>query len=157
MPITLVRIDDRLIHGQVIESWVPLLGANAIIVVSDAAATDATQRDLMALAIPEGIELSVLPVAEATVVLCGGSTKKNVLILAPSPKEVLALLKGGVKFPQVNVGGLHYSAWRVQLGKVVYIDEEDRAAFRGILKYAVTLEGRGVPSDEKMDMTQLLA
>jgi len=157
MPIALVRIDDRLIHGQVVESWIPLLKVNTVYVVSDAATADATQRSLMALAIPEGVELDILSVSEAVRVLSNGTGARRVLVLAPSPKEVLALLEGNVRFSQVNVGGLHYSAGRVQLGKVVYISDEDRKALKAILRRGVTLEGRGVPSDERMDMTQILA
>ena len=65
MPITLVRIDDRLVHGQVVEGWLPFLRAQRVLVVSDAAASDETQVMLMQLALPDEVELTVLPVAEA--------------------------------------------------------------------------------------------
>lgn len=157
MPIALVRIDDRLIHGQVVESWIPLIHAEKVCVISDSAATDETQKALMELAIPEGVHLEVLSITEATKSFLSKESAQRILVLAPSPKEILALLEKGVRFAQVNVGGLHYSAGRVQLGKVVYISEEDRDALRGILNRGVALEGRGVPSDEPMDIAHLLA
>lgn len=157
MPIALVRIDDRLIHGQVVESWIPLVKADAVCVVSNVAAADETEKALMALAIPEGVRLEILSVSDAVRLLCTETSSRRILVLAPSPKEVLALLEGGVQFTQVNVGGLHYSVGRVQLGKVIYLSDEDRNALRKISIRGVTLEGRGVPSDEPMDMAPLLA
>lgn len=158
MSITFVRIDDRLIHGQVVESWIPWTKAQAICVVSDAAASDPTQRALMELSIPEGIELRVLGVSDAINYLTREVPGvRRVFLLAPGPREILELLKGGVRFDHVNVGGLHYSAGRVQLGKLVYISDEERSALRAIAAQGVMLEGRGVPSDESMDLAQLLA
>jgi mannose/fructose/N-acetylgalactosamine-specific phosphotransferase system component IIB len=157
MPITLVRIDDRLIHGQVIESWIPFLRADRICIVSDLAASDETQKALMALAVPEHVCLDICSVAEAAKLLENDSGKDRILVIAPSPKEVLALLERGLRFEQVNVGGLHYSAGRVQLGKVVFISEEDRGALRQILGRGIAVEGRGVPSDEPMEMASLLS
>ena len=158
MSIALVRIDDRLIHGQVVESWIPWARAEAVCVVSDAAAGDPTQRALMELAIPEGVELRVLSVAEGIEFLSrDGGGERRVFVLAPGPREILSLLQAGIRFARVNVGGLHYSAGRVQLGKVVYISEEERGALRAIAAQGVILEGRGVPSDEAMDLAQLLA
>lgn len=158
MSIALVRIDDRLIHGQVVESWIPSTQAKAVCVVSDAAAADETQRALMELAIPEGVELRVFGVEEAISFLSRENAEsRRLLLLAPGPREVLSLLQGGVRFKHVNVGGLHYSAGRVQLGKVVYISEEERGALRAIAALGVQLEGRGVPTDESMDLAQLLA
>ena len=158
MSIALVRIDDRLIHGQVVESWIPWTQAKAVCVVSDVAAADETQRALMELAIPEGVELRVLGVDEAVSFLSQvDGDPRRLLVLAPGPREILSLLQAGVRFKQVNVGGLHYSAGRVQLGKVVYISEEERGALRSIAALGVELEGRGVPTDESMDLTQLLA
>ena len=65
MDIALVRIDDRLIHGQVVIGWIPHLQAQVVVVACDAAAADATQIMLMEMAMPEEVALLVLPVTEA--------------------------------------------------------------------------------------------
>ena len=59
MPIVLVRIDDRLVHGQIVQGWLKNIDVNKIVVVSDSAATDDMQKMLMAMAVPIGIELEV--------------------------------------------------------------------------------------------------
>ena len=77
-------------------------------------------------------------------------------MLAPGPREVLALLDGGVKFDAVNVGGMHGGAGRVRLGKMIFLSEDDRLALRAIADRGVVLEGRAVPSDSAWDVRELL-
>ncbi|MBI3548810.1 MAG: PTS sugar transporter subunit IIB [Elusimicrobia bacterium] len=157
MPIALVRIDDRLVHGQVVESWIPYVRADRVAVVSDAAAKDATQQMLMQLALPEHMSLEVLSVEEAPAFVAAAESEAGrLLVLAPGPVEVLALLRGGARFGAVNVGGLHYSAGRVQVGRVIYLCEADRRALEEISALGVRLEGQAVPADAKMDIGALL-
>ena len=65
MSVALVRIDDRLVHGQVVIGWIPHLNATEILVVSEAAAKDPMQRALMEIALPEGVGLKVMGFTEA--------------------------------------------------------------------------------------------
>ena len=60
MPIVLVRVDDRLIHGQVAVGWTRTVGANHIVVANDEVARDATQKSLLKLAAPVGVKVSTL-------------------------------------------------------------------------------------------------
>lgn len=157
MALALVRIDDRLVHGQVVEGWIPHLRAEAVIVASDVAAEDATHVMLMRLALPPGIGLEVLPVSQAAGhAALEPSYPKRVLLLAPGPREVLALLEAGVAFAEVNVGGLHYTAGRVQLGRAIFLSEEDRRALRAISRRGVRLEGRALPGDAPLDLLEAL-
>lgn len=157
MALSLVRIDDRLVHGQVVEGWVPHLKADLVLVASDAAAADETLVMLMRMALPDKVELQVLPVDRAArhPDLAEGSRRK-VLVLAPGPKEVLALLERGASFSKVNVGGLHYTAGKVQLGKAIYLSEEDLAALRAISGRGVKLEGRALPGEKEIDLLDLI-
>lgn len=158
MGVELFRIDDRLVHGQVVEAWIPHVKAEAVVVVSEAAAGDETQKALMALALPDAISLRVLSPGEAAAhLLSPDCAKKRTLVLVPSPHEVLALVEAGVAVKTVNVGGLHYSAGRIQLGRVIFISDEDRATLRELARRGVVLEGRAVPSDKKLDLAGLLS
>lgn len=157
MPLALVRIDDRLVHGQVVEGWIPHLRADAVLVASDAAAGDATQVMLMRLALPDAVELAVLPVGEAARHAAFSPTHpRRALVLAPGPREALELLKTGASFKEVNVGGLHYTVGRVQLGKAIFLSEEDKEALREISRRGVRLEGRALPQDPEIDLLELI-
>ena len=157
MAITLVRVDDRLIHGQVVEGWLPQLDADFIAVVSDAAAADPVQVALMKMALPPGVGLSVLKVADAPAALASPqAAARRILVLVPGPAEALALLEGGVAVDRINVGGLHFTVGKVQLGRALFLNDEDKAALRAIAARGVRLEGRPLPSDPEENLASIL-
>ncbi|OGS01329.1 MAG: hypothetical protein A3G41_02405 [Elusimicrobia bacterium RIFCSPLOWO2_12_FULL_59_9] len=141
-----VRVDDRLVHGQIVEGWLPYLKVHRVVVVSEEAAADPIQRTLMKLAVPESIQLKILSVDAAAAELSESGQVKT-LVLVPSPQEALALLEKGIAFESLNVGGLHYNAGKVQLGKAIFLSDTDRSALKSIAEKGVSLEGRAVPSD----------
>ncbi|PCI37537.1 MAG: PTS N-acetylgalactosamine transporter subunit IIB [Elusimicrobia bacterium] len=157
MALSLVRIDDRLIHGQVVEGWVPALGIERILVVSDDAAGDPTQAALWNMSAPESVELRIESIKNSVdIVRHYASDEAKTLILAAGPKEILALLVAGVTLDEVNVGGLHYAAGTVQLGKAIYLTEDDLQAFRGIAARGVRVEGRAVPDETPIDLLSVI-
>ncbi|MDE2491805.1 MAG: PTS sugar transporter subunit IIB [Elusimicrobia bacterium] len=157
MSIALLRVDDRLVHGQVVEGWLPSLKADLVAVVSDAAASDEVQAALMKMALPPSVGLLTLKVSEAAAALNDPKTAaRRVLILVPGPGEALALLEGGVAVDRVNVGGLHFTAGKVQLGRAVFLDAKDKKALRAIAARGVRLEGRPLPSDPPEDLAAML-
>lgn len=157
MAIALLRVDDRLIHGQVVEGWLPQLKADFVVVVSDAAAADPVQMALMKMALPREVGLSVLKVADAPAALAAPqAAARRILVLVPGPSEALALLERGVAVDRVNVGGLHFTVGKVQLGRALFLSEQDKAALRAIAARGVTLEGRPLPSDPEENLTTML-
>jgi PTS system mannose-specific IIB component len=152
-----LRIDDRLVHGQVVEGWLPHLRARRILVVSDAAAADETQRLLMRISLPDHLELDVLSV-DAAVERLAEITKKDgrLLILTPSPHEALALVKAGLKVPSVNVGGMHHAVGRMMVGRAIFLAEEDRKALKELAAAGVQLDARAVPAEKGIPLAQML-
>ena len=155
MPISLLRVDDRLVHGQVVEGWLPHLKADLVVVVSDAAAADEVQLALMKMALPAGVGLLAKAVAEAPAALKSLGAR-NALVLTPGPAEALALLEAGVAVDRVNVGGLHYTVGKVQLGRALFLDRKDKAALKAIAARGVPLEGRPLPSDPEENLAAML-
>lgn len=157
MSVALVRIDDRLVHGQVVEGWLRSLRLNHVVVASDVVAADDTQMALYMLAVPQGVTLDCLPVEEAAREWSQnrwGSDK--VLILASSPKDVLRLAEAGAPLKSVNVGGLHFREGRIQVLKAISLDDEDVAALRGLSQKGIELEARPLPLDEPVDVRAYL-
>ena len=157
MAIALLRVDDRLVHGQVVEGWLPSLKADLILVVSDAAAADPIQAALMKMAMPPDVGLLVLGVADAAEALSSPKmAARRALVLVPGPAEALALLQKGVAVERVNVGGLHFTIGKVQLGRALFLDEKDKDALRAIAARGVRLEGQPLPSDPEEDLAPML-
>jgi PTS system mannose-specific IIB component/PTS system galactosamine-specific IIB component len=155
MTVSLLRVDDRLVHGQVVEGWVPYLKADLVVVASDAAAADELQTSLMRMALPGGVELKVVAVRDTARAL-EADPDARALVLVPGPAEALALLQAGVAVDRVNVGGLHFNAGKIQLGRAVFLGPEDKDALRAIAARGIRLEGRPLPSDPAEDLAAML-
>ena len=142
--IILYRVDDRLVHGQVAEGWVPHLKAEELAVVSDEIAADELRRDIMRFATPEGVDLKIMTVDEAAAYLPEAQK---------TARKVLALLGKGVRIPALNIGGMHYSAGKnVSIGKAIFLNDQDCESLKKLAAAGVAIEGRGVPSDSPVDL-----
>ena len=148
------RVDDRLVHGQVVEGWVPAMDIRDIIVVSDEIACDPLRCRLMRFAAPCGINLNIVSPEKAASILAGADKNSRIMVLMPGLCEAVALLRAGVRMPSLNIGGIIYTACRNpgSGGKSVLRDE-DRKLLAGISGRGVRLDVRGVPSDIPLDMS----
>lgn len=157
--IILYRVDDRLVHGQVVEGWLPHLRAEELAVVSDEIAGDEMRRTIMRFATPEGVDLKIMTVAEAAAYLPEAEkAERKVLLLLPGLAEALELARKGLKIPSLNIGGMHYSAGKnLSIGKAIFLNEEDCAALKALNAAGITIEGRGVPTDRPVDLIEAIA
>ena len=116
--IALVRIDNRLVHGQVLEAWVPALSAQGILVADDEVAANPLARAAMSLAIPKKIAFHVAPIAEVAAMLRPGgpgAPAPRTLVLVRNVRDAAALREQGVPLPHLNLGNVHFSEGRAQL------------------------------------------
>ncbi|MEK7720754.1 MAG: PTS sugar transporter subunit IIB [Elusimicrobiota bacterium] len=158
MPIILYRVDDRLVHGQVVEGWVPHLRAEELAVVSDEIAGDEMLRAIMRFATPEEVALKIMTVAEAAVYLPGTeNSPRKVLLLLPGLAEAVTLMEKGFKIPSLNIGGMHYSAGKnLSIGKAIFLNDQDCAALKILSAAGINIEGRGVPSDAPLNLMEAI-
>ena len=159
MDIQLIRIDDRLIHGQVVVGWVKALGIERLVVVNDAIARNSMQKTLMEMAVPSGLKVSFYTIDEAVQNCRPSESREKSLLLFSSPADVLEFSRKGAPLSTVNVGGMHYCEGKSQVSKTVCVNEGDISAFQELKKRGVELEVRAVPGDlrESLDkyVTQL--
>ena len=155
----LYRVDDRLVHGQVAEGWVPHLKADELAVVSDEIAADPLRSDIMRFATPEGVDLKIMTVEQASQYLPQAETSaRKVLLLLPGLAEAVALLGKGLKIPSLNIGGMHYSAGKnLSIGKAIFLNDQDCAALKVLSAAGIAIEGRGVPSDTPLNLMEAIA
>ncbi len=148
MAVKLARIDDRLIHGQVILGWVPAVKPDRIVVANDRVAGSDWERKFYSSCVPPEVNVSFATVAEAARQI-GADLYQNeqLIVLLESAQDTLALIGGGVDLKEVNVGGLHYREGSVELLPFVFLVHEERNALRELVKRGVTLSAQDVPAN----------
>ena len=141
---TLVRIDSRLVHGQVAAAWVRAIGARHIVVANDEAAKNPMRQRVMRMAVPQGVEVLFRTVPEAADTLrsLGGDPT---LAVVETPADVLALVEAGVRPRAVNVGNLHMAAGKRRVAPAVAVDEGDCVALRALRERGVEVVVRRTP------------
>lgn len=148
MTLKLVRVDDRLIHGQVVAVWLRAVGAQRIVIVDDRTARDEFLRDLVVLAAPQGVAVEVHDVASGIARVTElAATSEEVFVLLRSPVGALQLRKAGVPFDVLNVGGIGSGPGRRPLYRNISASEEERAAMRELEGMGTRVELRIVADD----------
>jgi len=155
--IALVRVDNRLVHGQILEAWVPRLRIRRLVVADDEAARTPLARAAMTLALPDEVGADVLPV-EAV----------DWRALAASPEPVLVLFReveglsratrrglGPALAPRLNLGNVHFAPGRRPLGPSLFLREEEMAAVRELAAAGFEVEARAIPSEPPAGLAEL--
>jgi PTS system mannose-specific IIB component len=156
--VALVRVDNRLVHGQVLEAWVPALDSQGILVADDEAAGNVLARSAMALAIPPGIRFEVARVQAAAELLKPGGRgpqAARTLVLLRDVRDALALHDGGVPLPRLNLGNIHFRAGRRQVSPSVFLAEEELSDLEGLSRAGTEVEIRAVPGEPPLRLAQV--
>ena len=155
--IKLVRLDTRLLHGQVATAWTPDSKANRIIVVSDAVAGDELRKSLIKQAAPSNVRANVVPISKMVEVAnddrFGGV---DAFVLFETVEDVLRAVEGGVPIKSLNVGSMAHSEGKTMVNKVLSMDKTDVAAFEKLRDLGVTFDVRKVPSDGSANLFDLI-
>ena len=157
--VSLMRIDDRLIHGQVAYGWATSLCINVILVANDEAKNDQMKAMSLNLAKPSNVTLYIRGVEESGEIVekFASSKKRNVLVLVKNTKDALVVAKnsGGV-LKEINVGGLRYEEGKKKLTDLVAVDDDDINNFKQIGDLGIDIEFRMLPRDKKKQLSDLI-
>ena len=157
MAFVLVRIDDRLIHGQVTVAWGTWLKCDRIILVNDEVARTPWKRDLYAETDSLGTAVTVLAADDfLRGVEADAWARERALVVVESPRDLAELVSGGLRIDEANVGGMHHAPGKRELLPYVYVDDEDVDAMREIVGLGIRLEARDVPQATSIDVGKLL-
>lgn len=157
MSIIGVRIDGRLIHGQVANLWATKLNIERIMVVDDAVAENAIEKSGLKLATPPGIKLSVLPIEKAANnILAGKYDSQRLFIVARRPDRLLKLVELGVQIEEINVGNMSQTPETKSVTKSINVVDEDIQVFDALNEKGVRLVAQMVPSDSAEQFMALL-
>lgn len=157
MEIVNIRIDDRLIHGQVAAVWSLVTKATRIMVVDDLVVKDIVNKEALKMACPKQCKLSILTAAKAADNLCAGKYEgERVFIVAKSPKTIRSLYDAGFHMEQVNVGNMAGKQNTKMIKKAVSVTEEDIENFLYLAEQGVKVTAQMVPTDPVQDFVELL-
>lgn len=150
--IVLTRIDDRLIHGQVVTAWVKHTDANRILIVDDPLTKDTFMQRILRSAAPAGITVEVKGVAEAAEFLKEEAEQdEKLMILVKGPQSLESLIDAGVKLPLIILGGMGAKAGRKKFNRNVSASEEEIACMKRLEEKGAVVQFQLVP-DEKPTM-----
>jgi mannose/fructose/N-acetylgalactosamine-specific phosphotransferase system component IIB len=151
MPVVLARVDDRLLHGQVVEGWTPYVQADLIVVVSDTVCLEKDRCRLMQLIVPDYIDLKVVPL-EGLGDLLKSSGDSNILLLFAGLDDVLSVLENGVDLQSINVGNLHNIKGGTEITPSVFLNTSDLDAVKHLVGKGIAVEAREVPDGTSFDL-----
>lgn len=150
MAIVLARIDSRLIHGQVLEAWVPHVRAECIVVANDAAACTPLQRMIMRAAVPSSIRLEIGTLDEAAALLSSAELAgERTLLLFADSDDALQACRLGVHYPRLNLGNMHGAEGKCRYNCTIALDQHDIDNLREVEAFGVTIVAQCVPADRE--------
>ncbi|MBN1636412.1 MAG: PTS sugar transporter subunit IIB [Deltaproteobacteria bacterium] len=157
MNVVLLRVDDRFIHGQILESWIPFLRAQGIIVANDELANDQFQKAIMSMAIPERINLRIVPVEIVSRVLSAKEfSDKPTLIIVSSIKDASRLYQNGLAFTKLNIGNMKARDGSRQVSFSAWVDSEDIELLKDFIARGVYVNLQSVPRERDIDMRTII-
>ncbi len=162
MDIALVRVDNRLIHGQILEAWVPYINASCIIVVDDEVAADSFRESIIRMAVPREVEVVICSVEQfARTYSYGKGAGKKTIVLFSSIADAAKAYELGFRFENLNLGNvynLHCEGDGVTCSSCVFLNEQDvRHLSHLIQARGVRIELRRVPLETPMDVRNILS
>jgi PTS system mannose-specific IIB component len=150
--IVLARVDDRLIHGEVVSVWTPSLSVNRIVVADDGVAADKFNSRVIKLLAPQGVQVNVYTVDEAARKLQLDPKKgERVLVLAKTPVTYKRMYDAGVRFDGVNLGGMGLRDERKPFIKNVACDDKEIEAIKSLMDSGVRVYYQLVPEQQVID------
>jgi PTS system mannose-specific IIB component len=155
MSIALYRVDDRLVHGQVMTAWARIFDISKIIVVDDATAKNTFLCDVMKMAVPSGCSVQILTIDDAVPVIKSSGAGEKAIVLVKAPKTLYALVEQGIEIKEINVGNMGAGPGRKAVMRSTQLTKEEfdtlvRMSAKGIRVYFQML-----PEAKSMELEKL--
>ncbi len=153
--VVLARIDDRLIHGQVIAKWAKKLFFKNIFVVDDAVAKDAFACRLMLAIAPKDLKVRILSVADA-VELLKAEDDTATCVITKNPMTFETLIEKGIELKEVQLGGMGSNANRTSLVRNAAASAEERECMKRICAKGIRVYYQDIPETKPTELEKLL-
>lgn len=155
--ISLIRIDFRLIHGQVVTKWVKQANADRIIIVNDALANDEFLGSVYKMAAPSDVRVSIFTIEKAiTKWEKNQFGEGNVLMLFKSVEDARSMQKKGFPMKSLQIGGLGGGNGRVNTSCGISFDAKDATLLKEIQNEGCEVYIHVVPSQQKFELNKVI-
>ena len=152
------RVDNRLVHGQIIATWMPHLRLQRILIVSDAVPNNTLQMTMFRMAIPQSIQFEALPIKSAARTLAARAYgNERVLVLIETIADAVRLFNSGNPFALLNIGNVHHAVNRRRFTNAVYLAEVELEQLRSLMDRGTRIEIRSLPTEPPIDLRQAMA
>lgn len=152
-----VRIDDRLIHGQVATLWTNELGVTRIMVINDDVANNEIQKTMLRMAAPSNVSTSLITEEKAVKNIQNGNYKgQRVLIIVKDPETIVRLIDKGLDIKKVNVGNMSTRENTHHIKPSVSITPDEEEAFHTLLDRGVQITAVMVPTDKLVYLKDII-
>lgn len=158
MSIVLYRVDERLIHGQVVVGWGSVLHPDEIVVVDDELASSQWEQELYAMGLPDELTTCFEDVSQARAHLDGwrqGEPRVIVLTRNVATMRCLAV-EGAMRGEEVIIGGIHYAPGRVAVLPYVYLSSTEMAEMDALESEGVKISARDLPGARRVDLKEIM-
>jgi PTS system mannose-specific IIB component len=157
MNIVLIRVDNRLVHGQIIEAWIPYMEATRIIIADDGVATDFFRESVIRMAVPRDIDLVVVGLEELSnkYNLEQRRGRKTIVIF----QDILSAWKAyhyGFKFKHINLGNVYAERCQQRCTPSVLLGEDDIKHLADLLREGVFVDVRRVPGEKAISIRDFI-
>ena len=154
--IVLVRIDDRLIHGQVMTSWLNYTGANKIMIIDDGVASDPFMKSVLKTCVPANVKLATFGVEKAAERLKKGFAGDRCIVLVKYPETLYRLMEAGILFDEINIGGMGVSGTRTKFFRNISEYEEEKKMLKEMSEAGAKIRVRIIAEDSATDISKML-
>lgn len=158
MSVALVRLDDRLIHGQVVVGWGQPMRVGFIVLVDDEVRGSAWEQDLYRMGVPPEVEVVFASAAEAARHLSEWAADPRPGIVLAGDIDTLASLvaTAGPLIRSVNIGGVHHRPGRSERLRYIYLTDEEAAKLRRLASNGVEVTAQDVPTARAVPIGEFL-
>lgn len=152
--ISLVRVDNRLIHGQVVEAWLPHLKVDRVVVADDEAANNALIKAAMGLAVQPSIDVVIKHRDEPDWEQLSKDSVRT-LVLVREVTDALQARDKGLSLTRLNLGNVHFATGRKQVSPSVFLSQDELNQLKMLVEGGVEVDARGVPTDRPITFAEM--
>lgn len=150
--VKVIRLDDRLVHGQTINNWCTSERITKILLVNEKIRRDSLRKTIIQISVPHSIEIMFLTVEEALNIYKVEALSYDLLIIFGETRELLSFILGGGEAREINIGGISYRHDREKYSNCVYLSKDEAKDLRDIQAKGIRLMIRILPDHKSIPL-----